>query len=253
MGADEASRKKLILGAVIGATILGSPTGNAGPMTVVAFGASTTAKRTNVVVYADQLPNRIGSGRLNILNKGVPGNTTQAARERFQRDVLDQRPEVVIIQFGINDSAVDVWRDPPKALPRVSLADFEKNIRHFVRESKAVGAEVILMTPNQLRWSPRTLELYGKPPYNRDDPMGFNLLLPQYCEVIRKIALNENVKLVDVYAAYDDPQRTGGKTVEDLLPDDGMHPNTEGHSLVADGIEPLLRDVLAKRKTPAGN
>ncbi len=233
------------------AAMMGAHGGIAAPMTVVAFGDSTTAKRAEVVVYADQISDRIGPESISILNKGVGGQTTQAAMGRFQTDVRDQRPDVVIIQFGINDSAVDVWDEPPKASPRVSLADYESNIRHFVRESKAAGAEVILMTPNQLRWSKRTLELYGKPPYNRDDPRGFNLLLTQYCGVIREIANDENVRIVDIFDAYDDPQKTGGISVEDLLPD-GMHPNTEGHRLVTDGLEPLLRDILAKRKIPAG-
>jgi len=221
-------------------------------MKVVAFGDSTTATRDRVVTYAEQLSDRIGPAKITILNKGVGGNTTQAARARFQRDVADHKPEVVIIQFGINDSAVDVWEDPPRTTPRVSLADYQSNIRHFVRGSHAICAEVILMTPNQLRWSPRTLERYGKPPYNRDDPRGFNLLLKEYCEAVRKVAREENVRLVDVFAAYDDAQKTGGKSAEDLLPD-GMHPNTDGHSLVADALEPLLRDIIAKRKTPTGS
>ncbi len=219
---------------------------------VVAFGASTTAPRAQVVVFADQLTDRIGPGNVKILNMGVRGNSTHAAMERFQRDVLDQKPDVVIIQFGINDSAVDVWDDPPKTTPRVALADYESNIRYFVRASQAIGAEVILMTPNQLCWSPRTLERYGKPPYNRDDPRGFNLLLTEYCEVVRNVARDEKARLVDVYAAYDDAQKTGGKTAEDLLPD-GMHPTTDGHGLVADALEPLLQDIIAKRKTHTGS
>ena len=213
-------------------------------MKIVAFGDSTTAPRDRVATYADQLLDRIGPENVTILNKGVGGNTTQAAMARFQRDVADHKPEVVIVQFGINDSSVDVWDDPPKTTPRVSLADYEIHIRHFVVASRALGAEVILMTPNQLRWSPRTLERYGKPPYDREDRLGFNLLLAEYCEVVRQVAREEKVQLVDIYAAYHDLQRSA-----DAFLLDGMHPNTDGHSIVADALEPVLRSLLANRNS----
>ena len=48
-----------------------------------------------------------------MINRGVPGNTTSQARARFAADVLDNHPDLVIIQLGANDAAIDVWKDPP--------------------------------------------------------------------------------------------------------------------------------------------
>ena len=43
-----------------------------------------------------------------IINAGIGGHNTENARARLQKDVLSKNPDVVIIQFGINDAAIDV-------------------------------------------------------------------------------------------------------------------------------------------------
>jgi lysophospholipase L1-like esterase len=216
------------------------------PLTVVAFGDSTTARRKGTEIYVRVLQDRLGADAVTILNKGIPRHTTSVADGRFDRDVTANAPDVVIIQFGINDSIIDVWADPPKTKPRNSIEKYEAQLRRFVRDSKAMGAEVILMTPNQIRWTPYMKERYGKPPYDTEDERGFNLHLKDYAEAVRKVAREEGADLVDVYAAYDDFEKATGKSASELLPD-GMHPNTEGHKLVADLLEPLLLKAVSKR------
>ncbi len=205
---------------------------------VVAFGDSTTAPRGSLRVYADilreELPKR---GRAaEVVNAGVGGNHTAAARKRFQRDVLNRKPAVVIVQFGINDSAVDVWKKPPATKPRIALAAYEANLRFFIQEIRAVGAKPVLMTPNPLRWTDKLKSLYGKPPYAADDPEGFNVLLKGYAEAVRRIARTEEVPLVDIDAAF-------ANDADELLLD-GMHPNTKGRQRVADRLLPVVLGLL---------
>jgi len=90
------------------------------PLRVVCFGDSTTALRQGVVTYCESLQKEYGDGRAVITNRGVPANTTADAKARFQRDVLDGRPGLVFLMFGLNDSAIDVWKKPPAVRPRVS-------------------------------------------------------------------------------------------------------------------------------------
>jgi len=147
------------------------------PLRIVAFGDSTTAPRVvegkELPVYADLLAEdaKLRERGVKIINAGVPADTTQEARARFGRDVLAQQPAVVIIQFGINDAAVDVWKNPPTTEPRVPRADYAANLLFFVTEVKKRGAQPILMTPNPLRWTDKLRSLYGKPPYAPADPM----------------------------------------------------------------------------------
>lgn len=211
----------------------------AGNRIIITFGDSTTALRPGIdMTYSDllrkELPKYGISG--NIINKGIPGNTTNDAMARFHTDVLDQNPDLVIIQFGINDSAYDVWKEPPATEPRVSLSTYVVNITSMVHQIKIAGAEVILMTPNPLRWSETTLGLYGKNPYDINNPWGFNVILSDYAQAIRDIAAAENIPLIDVqsaFIAYDDATN---QSVDDLLLD-GMHPNNTGHRIVANMLE----------------
>lgn len=222
------------------------------PPCVIMFGDSTTAPRPASVaaVYADIVQRRLRKAgvEVQVLNRGIGGNTTRDARTRFERDVLTARPKLVVMQFGINDSAVDVWKNPPATEPRVSAADYEANLRWMAKTALDRGIKVILMTTNPLRWTPKLREMYGKPPYDPNDANGFerpNLL--RYNDIVRAVAAELRVPLVDVHAAYAD----SGKPAEAFLPD-GMHPNQAGHDLVADKLEPVVRATLSGAKPANG-
>ena len=213
------------------------------PVTIVAFGASTTAVRGPTKVYASVLQEELQNVR--VINAGVPGNTTEMARKRFEQDVLMHQPQIVIIQLGINDAAVDVWKKPPAKEPRVSPERYEANLRHFVQTLKSKNARVVLMTPNPLRWTPKLKEMYGKPPYQPENVDGFNAPLAPYCEAARRVAREEGAELLDMQQAFVEQAQKQGVTVDSLL-SDGMHPNDGGHRIEAD----LLREcILALAKT----
>lgn len=220
------------------------PAAAAGPLSIVAFGDSTTAPRPGAVkrVYADVLQDKLGSENAKVVNAGVPGNTTADALRRFDRDVAEHKPAIVVVQFGINDAAVDVWKDPPATQPRVSRQDYEKNLREIVKRVRALGARAILMTPNPNRWTPQMLKLYGQPPYRPGDPDGFNVLLRDYAETMRRVAREEKLPLVDVYKAYDE-RKEPAQSIDALLLD-GVHPNDAGHQLVA---ELLAKEIAVLR------
>ena len=39
---------------------------------------------------------------------------------------------MIVIQFGINDAAVDVWKKPPATEPRVPLNEYLDNLRTMI-------------------------------------------------------------------------------------------------------------------------
>jgi len=213
------------------------------PVTVVTFGDSTTALRGATKVYSSVLQEELQNVR--VINSGLGGNTTEMARKRFYSDVLMHRPQVAIIQFGINDAAVDVWKSPPATEPRVSLDRYEANLRHFAQALKAKNALVVIMTSNPLRWTPKLKEMYGKPPYQPGRPEGFNAPLELYCKAARKVAREEGAELLDMQQVFVEEAQKRGVTVDSFL-SDGMHPNDEGHRIEAD----CLRDcIVALAKT----
>lgn len=219
------------------------------PFTIVTFGDSTTATRGPLVVYSMILEKELPEAGIpiKVINAGIGGNTTRQAVARFEKDVLQHQPDLVVIQYGINDSAVDVWKNPPATKSRVPKEKYEANLRSLIKQLKQKEIAVILMTPNSLRWIPRIKELYGKPPYDADDPNGFNLFLKAYAETVRQIAKEEHVPLVDVYAAFETYAKQPGQSAQDLLLD-GIHPNTKGQQMVADLLIPKVKQVVSTQK-----
>lgn len=207
--------------------------GQRSPMTIVAFGDSTTASRGTVKIYAECLKEDLPAKGLpvNLFNAGVGGNTTADAKARFKKDVLTRRPALAIIQFGINDSTINVWKNPPETKPPVSPSQYSAHLEYFIDTLRRQNCAVILMTPNPMRWTPNLKQLYGKAPYLPDEPDGFNVSLRNYAECVRTLAKKKNVPLIDVYAAF---QKYGQDQPMDDLLLDGMHPNDKGHRLVAD-------------------
>jgi lysophospholipase L1-like esterase len=209
------------------------------PLTVVTFGDSTTAERPGFTVYSRLLEQALRE-RLHepvqVINAGVRGNTTADASKRFEHDVLAAHPDLVVIQFGINDATIDVWKKPPATEPRVVLGDYLSNLRKFISAVWAQGGKVVLMTPNPLSWTPQLVGMYGHPPYDASDPDGLNINLSRYAATLRELAAETGVPLVDIRQAHQASQ--GGAAVP--LVEDGMHPNQRGHDLVAS----MLADVI---------
>ena len=223
------------------------------PTTIVMLGSSTTAPREGIfMVYAERVRHALAAAgnSVRVINAGVPGDTTEKARERFEKDVLDHHPDLVVIQLGGNDAAMDVWKTPPVTQPRVSEKRFEENLRWMIDKARAAGSKVLLMTTNQFRWTPKLKTLYGKSPYDPNDPEGFtNASLRDYNKIVRALANEKNLPLTDVLQAYDDYTSKTGKNPNTLLLD-GMHPNDSGHELVADLLLPEIFDTLALKRSP---
>lgn len=218
------------------------------PNGIIMFGDSTTAYRNGAVqkvysVRVDDALQSIGSS-LSVHNAGIGGNTTRDALKRMDRDVLRYQPKVVVLQFGINDAAVDVWKKPAATESRVPLAEFTANLRSLITSAREHKAKVILMTTNPVRWTSKLKELYGKPPYNPDAADGFeSAKLQAYNEAVRSLARELKVPLVDVRAAYEGFAAKHQTTVDGLLLD-GMHPSDLGHQLVSELLLPAIRDVV---------
>lgn len=178
-----------------------------GPV-VVAFGDSLTAAG----VFVNSLKSEFG---FNIMNAGVGGNNTNDARARFNTDVLAKNPDLVIICFGMNDSALDMAK-------YVQMETFKNNLRYFITTLKERGANIILCNSNYIEES-----LY----YTRHDKAVFDpfggaaAFVDTYCQAVREIAAEQEVLLADVRAACSDYNNRLS------IVTDGVHCTTLGYSL----------------------
>jgi len=208
---------------------------------IVTFGDSTTAAAKDWApeieeVYSDCLPAALAPHRIAaaVTNAGIGDTTTRQAVARLDRDVRRHHPDLVVVQFGINDSWIDV--DEGKTQPRLTRAEFRRNLTIIARRLKQDGARVILMTPNPMRWrDPFYIKAFAEHPGLLDVQAvrGIDLLLDQYATDVRNVAKSESVPLVDVFDAFERYADVPGQAIDDiLLAGDGIHPNQAGQRLV---------------------
>jgi len=143
---------------------------------------------------------------INVMVTAIGGENAESGAARFERDVLSLNPDVVTIDYALNDRNIGLER------ARVAWLD-------MIGKAKARGIPVILLTP--------TGDSTAKP----DDPKD---PLAQHAEQIRALAREQNVALADSAAAFKKYVDEGGR-LDDLLSQHN-HPNRVGHERVVPGI-----------------
>jgi len=139
---------------------------------------------------------------INVTVTAIGGEESENGAKRFDRDVLSLRPDVVTIDYGLNDR-------------RIGLARAEAAWRSMITNTLTRGIKVILLTPTpdvRSKW---------------DDP---NDPINQHAGQIRRLAAEYHVSLVDSQAAFRASVKAG--TPLDDLMSQVNHPNRRGHELV---------------------
>jgi len=208
------------------------------PITIVMLGDSITmgvrqgvsAEHTFSSILEDLL-NEVGL-KVKVMNQGISGEKTDAALSRVKQDVLSLEPDYVVIMYGTNDAFIDQGVTEP----RLPLESYQRNLAELIRRCRKSGAFPLLMTsiPMGERSRAGTFEPYIS--------QGVNFNLAAYAEACREVARAENVLLCDLYAEWSDHAHRG--TSIDRWLTDGVHPNPEGHGLIAKS----LFFVLAEEK-----
>ena len=160
----------------------------------------------------------------------VSGSTSRQSLERFPHDVQVMHPNVVTIQFGLNDC--NRW-DSDGGLPRVSARAFDANLREMIDRARCFGAEHVILSTNHptLRST-----IFG-------DGTHYEAARRTYNSIIREVASSTAVRLHDVDVGY---EPHSSRLDELLLPaPDVLHLSIEGHVVYADLLEPVLRECLA--------
>lgn len=111
---------------------------------VVAIGSSTTSGEGDVKPYPARLKSLLDdhypNARITVANKGIGGQEAPIQLERFDRDVIAEKPDLVIWQIGTNA----VWQPPDQHPP--SFDETVTAIRKgLVRLRNETQADVVLM------------------------------------------------------------------------------------------------------------
>ncbi len=142
---------------------------------------------------------------INVIVTAIGGENSESGAERFARDVLCHRPDLVTIDYGLNDRRVGLER---------AFAAWSG----MIEAGLASGAKVLLLTP--------TPDRTQSPSYEGED----RHLLGAHADQIRKLAALHGVALADSLQAC--MRHSSAEDLSDIL-SWSNHPNRTGHELVA--------------------
>jgi acyl-CoA thioesterase I len=147
---------------------------------------------------------------INCITTAIGGENSVAGEKRFEQDVLTHQPDVLFIDYALNDRYL-VKNDSIASL-RTSREAVEKMIKAALKKN----IKVILLTP-----SPDQRE-------NISDP---NTRLQQFTDQLIELAKKYNIGLADSYAQFM-KQVSSGQTLVQFM-SQSNHPNEKGHALIA--------------------
>jgi len=202
------------------------------PITIVFMGDSITegqyvhhasrwtelvARRIRAAVASD-----IDVDSLHFFNRGISGETTRQGLERFPRDVQVLEPNVMTLQFGLNDC--NCW-DTDGGLPRVSEAAYRANLIEMIARARKFGAKHIVLSTNH--------------PTLRFRKLASGQTLEErrliYNDIVREVAVETGVVLCDIETVF--ARFHHGELATMLLAEpDVLHLSSEGHHHYAGAI-----------------
>lgn len=217
--------------------------------TIVAFGDSNTrGANWTIRNYQDTdkwvnlvkstLP--VNDGQTFIHNAGIGGETTEDARKRFKRDVLNTKPDLVFIMFGTNDAVI-----LPNGQPKVTHSRFRENLLYYVNEIKKNGGKPVLMTCLPIVEGNGHDKLYytryPKKLYSHTD--GARNWHNSYNDITREIAFKNDITLIDNWTTM--VQAAGGDSDELLLKSGIIDPS--GNHMTPHGAKLIYESILKSK------
>lgn len=176
-------------------------------------------------------------GKYNIINAGIGGETTEDARYRFKRDVLERKPDYLFIMFGTNDASILA-----RNIQRVSKDRFKDNLTYFVKSSKEYGIQPVLMTCIPLIEGTNHSLFY----YSTYDPKAFEQVggarawHNSYNEMVRETAKEADVPLIDNWEMF--VKEAGGHSDKKLIESRLMDPS--GSHMTPKGARLIFHEII---------
>ena len=143
---------------------------------------------------------------VNVINTSIGGENSESGLKRFEADVLTHKPDVLFIDYALNDRGMGLERAKIAWEKMIRLA-LEKNIK------------VILLTPS---------------PDQRVDIKDDLSILDQHANQIKELAKRFQIGLIDTYALYKNKVKSGSNLVDFMS--QVNHPNEKGHQMITDEI-----------------
>ncbi len=177
-------------------------------------------------IYALQLKKKFRkySKDIKVDIRGIASNRTYHVYDRLTKDCINLKPDVIIMLIGVNDA----WENyGPENYPPL-LRPMEPHIREIYRRitTELPGTQILYLMPFLID--------------TIDEKLPFHKTLDEYRQILRNVATDNGVTIVDLQQVFYDAQKT---TDPAKLAVDGIHPTNLGHKLMAEAVETMLEYV----------
>jgi lysophospholipase L1-like esterase len=200
------------------------------PKKVIFFGDSITQAGVQpkgyITMIAQTLEKQGLKDKYELIGAGIGGNKIYDLYLRLEDDVLNKKPDLVLIYIGVNDvwhkSTYGTGTDPDK---------FVKFYQAVINKIQANGAKVVLCTPAAIGERTDSSNM-------QDGDMN------NYSNLIRDLAKKNNLKLVDLRKEFLDYnlKNNAENKEKGILTTDRVHLNDLGNQMVADKMLPFITE-----------
>ena len=143
---------------------------------------------------------------INIINTSIGGENSIRGEKRFESDVLNHKPDVLFIDYALNDR-------------RIGLEKSREAWSSMIHKALKEDIKIVLLTP-----SPDQSVVILNP----------NTELEQYSEQIKQLSIEKGVGLIDSYDLFKKKVVSGDSI--SIYMSQGNHPNKNGHQLITTEI-----------------
>lgn len=195
------------------------------PKKIIFFGDSITQMGVQPGGYVDLIKKSLSSSSYEIIGAGVGGNKIYDLYLRLEDDVLNKKPDLVVIYVGVND----VWH---KQTSHTGTDEdkFVKFYQALINKIKSGDAKIVLVTP----------AVIGEKKVGTNDN---DAELDKFCVEIRQLAAINKLPLVDLRKLFTDYDLANNPQdlSKGILTVDGVHLNEKGNKALADALLPLVQ------------
>jgi lysophospholipase L1-like esterase len=199
---------------------------------IVCFGDSVTFGWN--LNYENSYPSQLEQllkkdfSQIKVINSGIGGNTIIDANKRFDKDVLNFKPDIVIVNFGLNDGMIAV------NAPNIDIKDFENYYNDLIKKLQSGDLKIIILGINPVT------ELF---PENESESYRKKQreIYEIYNEKIFEIARKNNLAYINLWEEFNKDT-----DLEEYIQIDGIHPNEKGSNLIAE----LIYEIIKKEGLP---
>jgi acyl-CoA thioesterase-1 len=180
-------------------------------MIYVAFGDSITegygVTNSFVSILSEKITEAYPFLDLETINAGMSGDNSRGGLNRLELDALQYHADLVTINFGVND-----------AFSGIPARQFADNLEQMARRIAATGCKRIVMLSSEAI----------------PEPWAERQVLP-YWDAMKDAAERVGCVYTDVHGHWLQVIETGRPEGDLLIPND-MHPNEEGHQIIAEAV-----------------